>query len=292
MERIELWLTTYEQIIDKVLTIVAMLVGGLLTYWATEKSNRKEAERKLLLEKRDVILLPFCTALEDLIEYLLSPQQPLTLGSDSTLSEKSNKLLEYLKADKRIFLHKDIRQMLTNYRKSIDSVRTTLNMDAKTALLELQKNLEQTLVNYEGIEQAIDINVGFYKDSVSEVRRWIVNRHTPSPLYLINNIIFVFGYEDDSQQYASFSMDEDFYKEIWYPIQSGYISLNDLNLPPEKEMSVDLLRFLHENSDEAVEQFNDVITKSTVYDEYIDMIENLQLMQSHVLLQVDDITDW
>lgn len=67
---------------DKVLNLLAVIIGGILTYWVTNKSNKNEHRRKAMIERRDEILVPLCSNIEKLLNYIEKHEKLVSCNHD------------------------------------------------------------------------------------------------------------------------------------------------------------------------------------------------------------------
>lgn len=288
---IENWITSHEDLLDKCINLAAVFIGGIITYIVTVRASRNEARREMMLNNRDNILIPLCTAVEDILSYMLHTWNILSFKSNDLLLQKSNTLLEFLNANKRIFLDKYTRSMLTNYNELINSFEKKLENNAENAISFLQRKTSDILDNFGGIERTIDIAVHTSNSSLEKIKECILLEKDIDALYLITSVTFIFDNDSDNFRYLSVDFDEEFYEYIWHPVQSGHIDLNDLNVNSEQELAFHVENYLDENFSDVRKTFNILIKQFSINDDYRNIIEELQSLHTNILNHIDVITD-
>jgi len=290
LNELQTWIIAHEKIVDKLLTILAVVIGGLLTYLTTIHNNKITAKRNSLATARDKVLVPLCVAIEDLIFSLSTYSAIPNFLEDSDIQVKTSKVLEFLSADKRVFLDKNIRSQLENYKMLLTALEKILQDDSSRASIFIMKSLEEALRSYDKIDYAMFIYVYIDRESV---KKKMLAQSDVDPILLITGIKFEFNDDPENYKSKNYELKNKNSSEVLSALNLGYVNENenDLGLTQDEITFIQLIEFLYESSKEAVLEFNNILSSSQVHECYSQIAEALNNLLSAVLKKIDYITD-
>lgn len=228
---------------DKILNIVAVIIGGMISFIATTTIEEKKYKRQQQKENLDNILIPFCTSIEDTIK-LFEKNEEKQYYLKSNL-DNLKLPLEYLIASKRVFLAKHLKELLSEYENSLKIFEENLEKEYEDFLIKYRRYNEGRLMGY---DYCFNIYISFNKKSELIIKTLIVYKKYFSIKNNIEKIEFV--HNDDPEKYKSkiFNLSEknrDFYGYVDY----GHLDIDDAD-DEEQRDAYYLLEYLYGIEDE------------------------------------------
>lgn len=277
-------------LLDKVLNLLAVIIGGILTYWVTNKSNKNEHRRKAMLERRDEILVPLCSNIEKLLNYIEKHEKLVSCNHDKEFLDKSKECNIFLEARKRVYLDKRSIQLLTEYDQELKRFQDNLKAEA-IRILDLVKNdLEKVLIDFSG-KHLMNYSVSFDKDYEITLENAIINKESIEGQFLLSGITLIYNDDEENFDYTNFFLGSDFYSNIWSAIQTSYIGVEDLGLSPDQEQSLYLFKYINDNFSIINTKINRYIQECELYIEYMNIINKLNLIRDHLINEIDKTYD-
>jgi hypothetical protein len=274
--------------IDKLITILAVCIGGVITFFTTIYINKITTKRNSLTKARDDVYVPLCIVIESLISSLSISNSIPILYEKSDVQQKICKVFEYLSADKRIFLEKSIRNQLESLRDILNAHVECIENESSSATITIMHKLSDSLRSFSNIDYAMYIYV--HIDN-KDVKRLMLEQKDINPIPLITNIMFEFNDDPDNYKAKSYPIAKDFYLGVVSALNSGYVSEDDLGLDDDDKMKVELLEFMCENNRDAVAEFNVMLSQSKAHTFYNEFVEVLRQLHISTVNRIDYITD-
>jgi len=203
-------------------------------------------------------------------------------------------LLKYLQADKRIFFYERTRNILNLLEKNIQDYENAVNNDVQSLIKDFHKYYYTMLHNFSVYtnNNCTDCVIITQKTLPQEIKSALLTHKGIVWYGQAVNVNFIRGNYELSNTFSTdmsyFS--EDFYYDVWYQIKKGYKQRDEFHLNPEQPLGLDVLDFENENFSKFANILNHSIKTKSYQTEYTKIFETLDLLQSEILNNIDEVT--
>ncbi|WP_024621587.1 hypothetical protein [Metaclostridioides mangenotii] len=189
---------------EPVWTIIAVIIGGVISYVSTSRAEKVKNKIQLQREKLEQILIPYCTCLEDVMAEI-NKVYTMEKNLDKDILQQwfinLKKPFEYLKASKRVYLSLESKKLLEEYKDLINCFEEELQKEYSLFLREYEEFLKERLVEFVNIPKPDKTNIYMDKTAENKVKLAIINKTKITLLGNIDLVIAVYG--EDSECYNS-----------------------------------------------------------------------------------------
>lgn len=283
---------------DKILPLLSTLLGAFITYYVTVLSKKNEIKVNAQTKARDEYWIPCSMAISNLQKKIteLSKDESyyVTFQGKNSCELETAELLEYLRADKRVFFYERTRNILSLLEKNIQDYENAVDSDVQSIINNFRKHYYTMLHNFSVYinNNCTDCAITLRKTLPQEVKTALLTHKGIVWCGQVVNVDFIRGDYDLSNTFStnmSYSSD-DFYFDVWCQIKEGYKQRNEFALDPEQELGLDVLDFEDENIGKFASTLNQTIKSKDYQTEYTKIFETLSLLQSEILNNIDKAT--
>lgn len=206
-----------ERVWTVVLFIVSTIIGAIISYVATTAAERRKEKRADQKERLKDVLIPLGTAIEDAVE---ACKQYDDIQMDA-FHVKISAPADYLQPAKRVYLTKEERDELTEYKKLLDEFYEVWSNERKEVYLKFKQWLGQEMLECPDAPVAMyaNVSVNFNADNLD---RSVLNKELENFGIDIHTINYVLR-EDIEENYRAISFSfTDEIKATAEAIERGY----------------------------------------------------------------------
>lgn len=277
--------------IDQIVTLLAVVVGGIITYITTSASEKRKEKRELKRNKLDEVLIPYCTCIEQLIPEIKKIYDfPVSIGADDFVFwlDRLNGPLEYLNAGKRVYLSKKLREELEQYKVRLDEFNRTLDDDYHTFQWEYNRYMVKIAGSFQSAPLSMEIDITYKKITEPRIKRMILSQRDISLKDDITEVSYVINDEPDYRKTSDLSIADELRTTLG-AIQYGLDSEDDITDPMEK-LSLDFIEHVDENTKDENKVINGILNKMQSNDALAGLSEYLDVMRRDLISEIDSIT--
>ncbi len=230
---------------DKILNIVAVIIGGIISFVATTRIEEKKYKRQQQKENLNNILIPFCTSVEDTVEKFEKNEERQIYLKNSL--EEWKLPLEYLIASKRVFLTKQLKKLLAEYEDLLKKFEDNLEKEYKDFLTKYKEYIVNKVIDYNS--SSMNVFIGLDGKTEFMIKTLVLYKNYKFSFKdNIDEIEFV--YNDDPENYRNFIFNlSNSNREFYGAVSCGVSDINDAEDDIEKETYY-LLDYLYGIKDE------------------------------------------
>lgn len=266
--------------IDKIWTLLATFVGAVISYAATTAAEKRKEKRGVQREKLKDVLIPLCASVEEALDAM---NQYKTVSS-SDFDQKLKKPTEFLKAEKRVFLSKQQRELLKTYDDAVKDFYKTWNDEQKMTSWKYRHWISEKLRDCPSSPVAMDVNVSLSLKS-EDLRADILGNKIHSYKNQVTGATFVIDDDPDNYRDAHFSFDENI-KNLCGEMQYGISTLDDIT-DTGIQHTCEIYDFLWGIDDNPIlEELRDGLTSN---DKLFELVAKTKKLQERLLKDIDKI---
>lgn len=285
-------------LIDKILPLLSTLLGAYITYYVTVSSKKSELKVAAQTKARDEYWIPCSMAITTLQEKIIELTKDETCyvsfqGTDSCELETSN-LLEYFRADKRIYFYERTRNILGLLSQSIQDYEDALNVDVQSIIKNFRKQYYLMLEEFPVYiyNNCTDCGISLKKSFHEEIKTGLLTHKNVIWFGQVNSVDFI---RDDYSLANTISTDMsyssgDFYFDVWCQIKEYGSQRSDFGLSPEQELGLDILDYEYENIGKLANSLNQYMKQMSYQNKYTKIFETISLLQEELLSNIDKAT--
>lgn len=286
--------------VDKILPLVSTMLGAFITYYVTIFSKKNEMKISMKIEARDSYWIPCVLALEKLEEKIAelkgNENNYVSFYGKNSCETQMRQLLNYCKADKRIFFNKKTRKILDELQDSVDTYENTLDNNCHSLLQKFEIWYNELLCSSDLYIQnkCIDCNITFKKDLYKEIRLALLTRNKKIMWRgQVTNVVFIIDADSGNVLMADMTCYfGDLYNDVWCPIKVGNQKIEEFEetLTPENKLGLNVLDYEGERINEFEKNVNEKIKNINYEYEYKKILGKLKLLKREILKDIDSIT--
>lgn len=241
-----------------------------------------------MLQRRDEALIPLCSSIEELIKYIEGSKRRINLNRDIQFLKKSYNCSKFLEAKERLSLDKKSRQMLLKYKNDLENFQKKIKKDRDIIFSLIRDELGKVLQEFSN-EYFMDYGITFEKGSKEKIENAIINHMKIEGQLLLSGVTLIYNDDEENYRDKNYYFGSDFYYNIWGPIQSIYINVEDLDLSVGEEQTLSLYQHVNDNFKVINSKVWTLIQENNIDDEYINIIEGLNNIESHLINEIDKV---
>lgn len=273
-------------------TLISVVFGGLVTYISTSAAENRKNKHIAQSEKMTLILIPYCTCLEETIEAVKgiysSDDFYKGVNSFDKWIHELKKPFEYLNAAKRIFLSKKSRVALQKYKACFDNFEIVMEKECSNCLIKYKKYIEKSVINFPNIPSSMFVQFSMSYTSVLKLKHMIIRK---AVLSLINDFtVIYFIHNDDPDNYRSTDVylgEEEW--TTWEAIACGEIGISDVG-NHDVELACIFLDYITETTTDEMDILTGIIDETsgaTLLQELVEVLEN---SRNILIKEIDSIS--
>ena len=268
-----------------IFSLLSVITGGMMTYFSTYFAEKRKNKQQLQKDNLEKIFIPYCTSIETAIEEI--DKIGVVSCDDKNFEIFMNYIkapLEFLNAEKRIFLNKSMRKDLQNYKQNIDNFFKKLDLEYSYFMHKYTDYIISKLNPFPYVyHEYIDISL----KNTNEIKMFILQKKYHS---LLNNIYSVDFISHDHEYYYSSTLNETV-RNIW----EDSMCRNDLDPEEDSEIYIAcmLLDFIYENikTTKELELLHTIIDTTACNKNLLDLKNKLETIHTVVINEIDKIVN-
>jgi len=276
-------------------TLLSVVVGGFVSYISTSASEKRKSKRQSQKEKLDLVLIPYCTCLEQTITQIKQiyqqPNKPNKLFAELDFEKWENsfkKPLEYLEAAKRVFLSQSMREKLKKYSMKTNAFLTALEQECTDCQITYKNYLSSKLQNFPNVPKSMFISISMDSCTDTIVKTAIINKSNLSLLDNITGIRFVKNDDPENYRFTYVTLNDDI-RETWGAINYGVIDISDIE-DSEVKLACILLDYIGEKMPDEQIVLSKIIDETQGANALMYIIDELNEMRNELIKTIDKIT--
>lgn len=270
---------------DKLLTLASVMLGGFVTYFSTSATERLKNKRQLQRENLNQVLIPYCMCLEETKRNI---NKFYDKDSVQNLLIALNEPLQYLDANKRVYLDSFIRKRLENYGLNVQEFNNLLEKESEKCVSKYRMYIGDVLERIPDIGGAMGVAFSMSKDTQMRVKRSILTTTQISLLHNITSVEFIDNDEMENYHSRNININQEVIDALG-AIECGVWSIEDED-DEEIAMGCKVLKYLEDNAKDEKEKLNNILKETRSADLLRKIIEDLQYMHIELIDEIDKIT--
>lgn len=273
-------ITFLQNNLDKLWTIVATLIGAFISYKATTAAEKRKEKRTAQKEKLKDVLIPLCSAIEDAMDAM---NRYKTIKFND-FDIKIQTPLDYLKAEKRVFLSKKQRTALKEYDDLVRSFYDTWGEEQKSVLIKYKHWIGDKMRDCPGTPSAMDVHIGMtYTEK--DMKTGVLEKKPESYKNTVTGVTYIINDEPGNFRDFSVSFTEEI-KTLFGEIDYGISTIDDI-CDPEKQIACEVYDFLMRIDDKpAVEK---IMAETKTNDNLFNLAAKAKNLRDSLLKDIDKI---
>lgn len=268
---------------SQIWTIVSVMVGGFITYISTHALERYKQRIEAQQQKMEQVLIPYCTCIEEALVELRSFNDKLS--SKYIVDEWIDKIqspVQYLKAEKRVYLSEISRKLLSGYETNIRNFIQVLADDYEMCIMQCEEYMCEILSKFPNVEEFIDIKFYMLASLKEQVKQAILRKTTFSFIEGLEGVKFIVDDIEDVKSTTVWIENQDW--AICEMIECGEIELVDM----KNEISVLLVKYMRENIEEGTIVLN-IVNNTESADLVAKLARELEYILEVMIKEIDKI---
>lgn len=267
-------------------TLLATIIGGLISYISTSFAENRRNKDQLKKEKLVDILIPYCTLIENTVELATSVYSDSFSLSIEDLFKQLKQPLVYLKAEKRVYLSNKQVTNLERYNELINKTYYELEKDFESTYISYVHWLSTQIYDFPKVPTPMHITMSFSDYGKRQLYFSIIRKCDCSIIGFLRSVDYIKN--DDPDNYRSTTINiTDHIKESYGAISYGLIDIDDID-NDEEMLGCIFLDYISDIKDrDILEQIIDNTYSSFNMRAVVDL---LQEINKDVIKEIDKIT--
>ena len=262
---------------------ISMIIGACISFFTTYMLEKRKNKMQIQKEKLDQILIPYCNSLEQILKY---GKEVKDLRS---WLDTLDKPLEYLNADKRVYLSKKSRKTLEEYEKLLKNFTDDLNKNYNLVIKEYSNYLEYLIMKADTRPLAEEIHYSMKDGTTDKIKLSILNKTKTSIIYNITSVDFILMHDSDYFNIIGISLDDEIKME-WEDMQEhNSLYKSDGNF--ERDTAFSILDVIEKNYKNADIELNRILSNISMKTSKEDIYKNIEHMRKKIISEIDKITN-
>jgi hypothetical protein len=275
----------------QVWTLVSVVLGGMVTYISTSKTEERKYKRQLQREKMEQILIPYCNCIETTIGAVKNSYVSALNSQNTDIQSWFDVLKEplmFLNTHKGVYLSTSTRNLLKNYESQLEKFELLLEEECNSCLIKYKFFIAKILSKFPNIKSSIDISFSMKKNTKIVLKLALIKKAKISLINQFRSICFVHNDDPDNYDSTNINISEE-YRLKWDAINNHCMDYNDIT-NSEEELACLLLDFIEENVLNEPEALSQIIEETCSADLLRIIADNLEEMHKKLLKEIYKIT--
>lgn len=193
--------------IDKIWTLLATLIGAIISYMATTAAEKRKEKRAVQRERLKDVLIPLCASVEEALAVIDQNKDGDLLNFDARVKDP----IVYLMAEKRVFLSKQQKNQLEIYKTAVKDFYKTWEDEQNTVLRQYLNWIGEKLRDCSSAPFAIDVDISISLKP-EDIRIDVLEKKIQSYKKYVTGVTFIINESSDNCQSVFFHFDEEIKK--------------------------------------------------------------------------------
>ena len=271
---------------EQIMTLISVVLGGLVTYFSTSAIEKRNNKMEAQKERMGQILVPYCTCIEETIRHI----SDVYIDNDlEVLLTFLKKPLEYLNAEKRIYLDRLSKEKLKVYKTNVEDFEKLLEVESDECLTQYRIYIGDLLQKSPTYGGCMNITFALKKDVKQKIKKALITLNDISLIDEIMLINLIYNDEPENFQSRSISIDEEV-KDSLGMIECNVLSIDEIE-NDDVVVGCELLEYLEDNSLKEKEKLKESIDKTRSAILLRGINEDLQYMRTILIDEIDAIAN-
>lgn len=267
--------------VDKLWTMFATIIGALISYLATTASEKRKEKRNLQKEKMKEVFIPLCVSIEDALEAM---NQYKTINS-TDFDSKIKAPIDFLKAEKRVYLSKNEKKFLEQYKSKVDTFYRTWQEEQEFVFQEYCQWITEQMHGCSQGTNAIWVRVDMWTKA-KDYSAYVLERNSESIKDDVAGIEFI--YNDDPENYRKLLVKFDnTVINFCGAMKCGVSTVDDID-DQETVIACEVYDYFQELDDKKV--MSELIAETKTNDNLYGLASKAGTLRTCLLTDIDKIT--